>query len=46
MKNQNNFLQIINKEYDPKYPIICLDEKPKQFLADNQKKYSNETRKP
>jgi hypothetical protein len=30
------------KIIDPQYPVVCLDEKPKQLLEDNRKSISNE----
>jgi hypothetical protein len=32
-----NILDLYAKDYDPKYPVVCLDEKPKQLLEDNRK---------
>ncbi|MDR1819025.1 MAG: transposase [Methanobrevibacter sp.] len=32
-----NILDLYAKDYDPQYPVVCLDEKPKQLLDDNRK---------
>ncbi|MDR2545289.1 MAG: hypothetical protein LBD03_07120 [Methanobrevibacter sp.] len=32
-----NLLDLYTKDYDPKYPVVCLDEKPKQLLDDNRR---------
>ncbi len=29
-------LDLYEEDYDPKYPLICLDEKPKQLLGDKR----------
>jgi len=31
-----NVLDIYEEDYDPKNPVICIDEKPKQLLADKK----------
>lgn len=31
-----NILDMYEEDYDPKNPIICIDEKPKQLLADKR----------
>jgi len=31
-----NILDLYEEDYDPKYPLICLDEKPKQLLGDKR----------
>jgi hypothetical protein len=37
-----NILDLYAEDYDPKYSVVCLDEKPKQLLEDNRKSISNE----
>src|SRR5674536_37445 len=32
-----NILNLYEEKYDPKKPLICLDEKPKQLLGDKRK---------
>jgi hypothetical protein len=33
-----NILDLYAKDYDPQYPVVCLDEKPKHTsLMDNRK---------
>ena len=32
-----NILNLYEEKYDPKNPLICLDEKPKQHLGDKRK---------
>jgi len=32
-----NVLDLYEEDYDPKRPIVCLDEKPKQLLDDKRK---------
>jgi hypothetical protein len=32
-----NILHLYEEKYDPKNPLICLDEKPKQLLRDKRK---------
>lgn len=31
-------LDLYEEEYDPKFPAICFDEKPKQLIEDSRKK--------
>lgn len=31
-----DILDLYEEDYDPKHPIICLDEKPKQLLGDKR----------
>jgi hypothetical protein len=33
-KRMYNILKLSEEKYDPKKPLICLDEKPKQLLGD------------
>ena len=35
-----NILDLYEKPYDPRYPVIGLDEKPKQLLQDKRKTIS------
>jgi hypothetical protein len=32
-----NILKLYEEKYDPKKPLICLDEKPKQLIGDKRK---------
>lgn len=32
-------LEVYARPYDPKRPVICMDEKPLQFLGDSRKKF-------
>jgi hypothetical protein len=32
-----NILDLYQEDYDPKYPLICLDEKPKKLIGDKRK---------
>lgn len=32
-----NVLDLYEEDYDPKRPIVCLDEKPKQIIEDKRK---------
>jgi hypothetical protein len=36
-KRMYDVLDLYEEEYDPKRPVICFDEKPKQLLSDNRK---------
>jgi hypothetical protein len=36
-KRMYNVLDLYEEDYDPKRPIVCLDEKPKQLLEDKRK---------
>ena len=29
-------LEVYKRPYDPRYPVICLDESPKQWLSETQ----------
>lgn len=31
-----NILDLYEEDYDPKYPLICIDEKPKKLLGDKR----------
>jgi hypothetical protein len=33
-------LDLYEEDYDPKRPIVCLDEKPKQLLGDKEHPFS------
>jgi hypothetical protein len=33
-KRMYNVLDLYEENYDPKIPIVCLDEKPKQIIED------------
>ena len=35
-----DILELYEKPYDPQYPVIGLDEKPKQLLEDKRKAIS------
>src|SRR5674536_293013 len=35
-KRMYDVLDLYEEDYDPKRPIVCLDEKPKQLLADKR----------
>ena len=37
-----DILNLYEEDYDPKKPLLCLDEKPKQLLRDKRKYHSNE----
>ena len=37
IKRMYDVLDLYEEEYDPKRPIVCLDEKPKQLLRDKRK---------
>src|SRR5450756_458306 len=36
-KRMYDVLDLYEEDYDPKKPIVCLDEKPKQLLRDKRK---------
>ena len=36
-KRMYDVLDLYEEDYDPKRPIICLDEKPKQLIEDKRK---------
>ena len=36
-KRMYDVLDLYEEDYDPKRPIICLDEKPKQLIKDKKK---------
>jgi hypothetical protein len=35
--NMEDILEVYTQPYDPKRPLICIDEMPKQLLADTRK---------
>ena len=37
IKRMYDVLDLYEEDYDPKRPIVCLDEKPKQLLRDKRK---------
>ena len=37
IKKMYNVLDLYEEDFDPKKPIVCLDEKPKQLLRDKRK---------
>ena len=37
IKRMYDVLDLYEEDYDPKKPIVCLDEKPKQLLRDKRK---------
>jgi hypothetical protein len=36
-KRMYDVLDLYEEDYDPKRPIVCLDEKPKQLIEDKRK---------
>src|SRR5665647_1960810 len=36
-KRMYDILDLYEEDYDPKRPIVCLDEKPKQLIEDKRK---------
>src|ERR1700690_2567221 len=36
-KRMYDVLNLYEENYDPKRPIVCLDEKPKQLIGDKRK---------
>ena len=36
-ERMHNILDLYEEDYDPKRPVICFDEKPKQLLEDKRK---------
>ena len=36
-KRMHDILDLYEEDYDPKKPVICFDEKPKQLLEDKRK---------
>jgi len=39
-------LDLYNEHYDPRRPVICVDEKPKQLLEDSRKPIPMKPRSP
>jgi hypothetical protein len=36
-KRMYDVLDLYEEEYDPKHPLVCFDEKPKQLVGDKRK---------
>ncbi|GAH87134.1 unnamed protein product, partial [marine sediment metagenome] len=34
--NMEKVLEIYKRPYDPKYPVICMDETPKQLIKETK----------
>src|SRR5438132_8561289 len=37
VKRMNDVLEVYERKYDPKKPVVCMDEKSKQLLQETRK---------